>query len=163
MALNIFYSNSHVVLPYSIYFHTSNKTLLFLLILFDKYQFQKNCSCFYSFTIVVDFNNNISNNIWSFRKKPNINFLFKSLYLVSWWRIAGSNRWPPACKAGALPAELIPQKFLSLFSLLCVVQIVTYSSTFPLFSPWLKKKSSEMFSDKFFWDQLYLKRLRSLL
>ena len=25
-----------------------------------------------------------------------------------WWRITGSNRWPPACKAGALPAELIP-------------------------------------------------------
>ena len=28
---------------------------------------------------------------------------------ITWWRIAGSNRWPPACKAGALPAELIPQ------------------------------------------------------
>ena len=34
------------------------------------------------------------------------------LYLLScsqeskWWRLAGSNRWPPACKAGALPAEL---------------------------------------------------------
>ena len=26
-----------------------------------------------------------------------------------WWRLAGSNRWPPACKAGALPAELNPQ------------------------------------------------------
>jgi LSD1 subclass zinc finger protein len=25
------------------------------------------------------------------------------------WRIAGSNRWPQACKARALPAELIPQ------------------------------------------------------
>ena len=24
------------------------------------------------------------------------------------WRLAGSNRWPPACKAGALPAELNP-------------------------------------------------------
>jgi hypothetical protein len=24
------------------------------------------------------------------------------------WRIGGSNPWPPACKAGALPAELIP-------------------------------------------------------
>ena len=28
---------------------------------------------------------------------------------VVWWSIAGSNRWPPACKAGALPAELMPQ------------------------------------------------------
>ena len=27
-----------------------------------------------------------------------------------WWRIRGSNPWPPACKAGALPAELIPHK-----------------------------------------------------
>ena len=28
---------------------------------------------------------------------------------VRWWRMSGSNRRPPACKAGALPAELIPQ------------------------------------------------------
>ena len=28
-----------------------------------------------------------------------------------WWRVPGSNRWPPACKAGALPAELTPQIF----------------------------------------------------
>ena len=26
-----------------------------------------------------------------------------------WWRMTGSNRRPPACKAGALPAELIPR------------------------------------------------------
>ena len=26
------------------------------------------------------------------------------------WRITGSNRWPPACKAGALPTELIPRE-----------------------------------------------------
>lgn len=25
-----------------------------------------------------------------------------------WWRMTGSNRRPPACKAGALPTELIP-------------------------------------------------------
>ena len=30
------------------------------------------------------------------------------IFIKFWWRIAGSNRWPPACKAGALPAELIP-------------------------------------------------------
>ena len=29
---------------------------------------------------------------------------------VNWWRMTGSNRRPPACKAGALPAELIPQR-----------------------------------------------------
>ena len=28
-----------------------------------------------------------------------------------WWRMTGSNRRPPACKAGALPAELIPRPF----------------------------------------------------
>ena len=28
--------------------------------------------------------------------------------LCPWWRLTGSNRWPPACKAGALPAELNP-------------------------------------------------------
>ena len=27
---------------------------------------------------------------------------------LTWWRMTGSNRRPPACKAGALPAELIP-------------------------------------------------------
>ena len=27
----------------------------------------------------------------------------------NWWRIPGSNRRPPGCKPGALPAELIPQ------------------------------------------------------
>jgi hypothetical protein len=32
-----------------------------------------------------------------------------SLYSKSWWRMTGSNRRPPACKAGALPAELIPR------------------------------------------------------
>ena len=28
---------------------------------------------------------------------------------ITWWRMTGSNRRPPACKAGALPTELIPQ------------------------------------------------------
>ena len=30
---------------------------------------------------------------------------------AKWWRMTGSNRRPPACKAGALPAELIPRIF----------------------------------------------------
>ena len=30
---------------------------------------------------------------------------------VPWWRWRDSNPWPPACRAGALPAELHPQKF----------------------------------------------------
>ena len=40
--------------------------------------------------------------------------LEKNLYIKDslslWWRIQGSNLRPPACKAGALPAELIPHK-----------------------------------------------------
>ena len=31
-----------------------------------------------------------------------------------WWSQAGSNRRPPACKAGALPAELWPQVLVGL-------------------------------------------------
>jgi len=31
-----------------------------------------------------------------------------TIALGPWWRMTGSNRRPPACKAGALPAELIP-------------------------------------------------------
>src|SRR5579871_2002688 len=33
----------------------------------------------------------------------------RTLGIGNWWRMTGSNRRPPACKAGALPAELIPQ------------------------------------------------------
>ena len=32
-------------------------------------------------------------------------------YSAFWWRIPGSNRWPLACHASALPAELIPHNF----------------------------------------------------
>ena len=32
--------------------------------------------------------------------------------LLCWWRWGESNSWPPACKAGALPAELHPQIYI---------------------------------------------------
>ena len=32
-----------------------------------------------------------------------------------WWRRTGSNRRPPACKAGALPAELRPRKGMGIW------------------------------------------------
>ena len=35
-------------------------------------------------------------------------------FVVVWWSQAGSNRRPPACKAGALPAELWPQILVGL-------------------------------------------------
>ena len=44
-------------------------------------------------------------------KRPNLNpgaLISTDLRLNFWWRMTGSNRRPPACKAGALPAELIP-------------------------------------------------------
>ena len=45
-----------------------------------------------------------------FFKRNSVKLLFQetSINLFCWWRLAGSNRWPPACKAGALPAELNP-------------------------------------------------------
>ena len=36
----------------------------------------------------------------------------KRFDLASWWRLTGSNRRPPACKAGALPAELNPHSYM---------------------------------------------------
>lgn len=35
--------------------------------------------------------------------------LNQTTYSVAWWSQAGSNRRPPACHAGALPAELWPR------------------------------------------------------
>ena len=39
-----------------------------------------------------------------------------ALNCSNWWRWGGSNSWPPACKAGALPAELHPQIFVDTLS-----------------------------------------------
>ena len=46
-----------------------------------------------------------------------VNFCLYTIFTIQfsrykWWRIRGSNPWPPACKAGALPAELIPHKLI---------------------------------------------------
>ena len=38
--------------------------------------------------------------------------LWWSRFSSSWWRWWESNPWPPACRAGALPAELHPHKGL---------------------------------------------------
>ena len=42
-----------------------------------------------------------------------VTFLFKE---SNWWRWWDSNPWPPACRAGALPAELHPHKGFCFFS-----------------------------------------------
>ena len=44
------------------------------------------------------------------RLKYSIPWVLQSNF--NWWRLPGSNRWPPACKAGALPAELNPHNSL---------------------------------------------------
>ena len=38
-----------------------------------------------------------------------------------WWRMTGSNRRPPACKAGALPAELILHDLVKCYKLFCFI------------------------------------------
>ena len=66
---------------------------------------------------------------WTFRvtffeKKGNQrNFNNEFLYClgtfcVPWWRWWDSNPWPPACRAGALPAELHPHIGFCFFSVL---------------------------------------------
>lgn len=37
--------------------------------------------------------------------------VIQTLPIEDWWRQTGSNRRPPACKAGALPAELCPHEY----------------------------------------------------
>ena len=46
-------------------------------------------------------------------KKSNYKILFLILFnpVGCWWSVSGSNRWPSACKADALPAELTPLDF----------------------------------------------------
>ena len=47
-------------------------------------------------------------------------------YQPIWWRLRESNPWPPACKAGALPAELNPR--ILLFKVLAFLRCCTFFS-----------------------------------
>ena len=59
-----------------------------------------------------------------------------------WWSQAGSNRRPPACKAGALPAELWPLFRLGLFTDTFVAaphenaHVFIYTPLFARHAPW---------------------------
>src|SRR6266404_1424562 len=44
---------------------------------------------------------------------------------IRWWRQTGSNRRPPACKAGALPTELCPRLEISVVSVSSAVRAGT--------------------------------------
>ena len=49
-----------------------------------------------------------------------VSVIFSTALQYLWWRWGESNSWPPACKAGALPAELHPHlNELSRLFILC--------------------------------------------
>src|SRR6185312_3655089 len=52
---------------------------------------------------------------------------FVKLFL-RWWSVRGSNPRPPACKAGALPAELTPRNLVWLGAPLAGASLVTPGS-----------------------------------
>ena len=56
-----------------------------------------------------------------------------SFALSCWWRWWDSNPWPPACRAGALPAELHPQNIIGnlLISYFCAFALVGPSGLEP--------------------------------
>ena len=45
---------------------------------------------------------------------------------LNWWRWGESNSWPPACKAGALPAELHPQILVDTSLLTNITSLVIF-------------------------------------
>ena len=47
--------------------------------------------------------------VWTVRSSQlSYSAIYCYLLIFNWWRLGGSNPWPPAWKAGALPAELSP-------------------------------------------------------
>ena len=56
-------------------------------------------------------------------------YILRATSCDSWWRIRGSNPWPPACKAGALPAELIPHMLVFLRTYCVTARSLRYSHT----------------------------------
>ena len=96
-----------------------------------------------------------------------VNLLIHNLILYSvfkvhfkpfglWWRIRGSNPWPPACKAGALPAELIPHMLVFLRTYCVTARSLRYSHTPVCSVPrnsralYLRKNSAHSYASLFF-------------
>ena len=44
--------------------------------------------------------------VWTVRSSQLSYTATRTNIMQKWWILTGSNRWPPACKTGALPAEL---------------------------------------------------------
>jgi hypothetical protein len=51
---------------------------------------------------------------------------------IRWWRQTGSNRRPPACKAGALPTELCPRLEISVVSVSSAMRAGTTARVEPI-------------------------------
>ena len=67
-------------------------------------------------------------------------------YSYHWWRWWESNPWPPACRAGALPAELHPHRFgYHSVSLSVTENWTTSRSLFPQYSTTSSSSSSLWF------------------
>ena len=64
-----------------------------------------------------------------------------------WWELQGSNLWPSACKADALPAELssrtLSVKLFDLVFCFLVIQLVYYTTKNPICQALLQKKFFE--------------------
>ena len=63
-----------------------------------------------------------------------------------WWRLTESNRWPPACKAGALPTKLSPQLIIRSMYLFFCSQIVVGLTRLELVTPRLSSVCSNQLS-----------------
>ena len=103
----------------------SNKS--FSLLICDTYRFSTLSvqPTFVSYTLKENFTSSrlLKNENYTYRRLRSWINIVKT---VEWWRMTGSNRRPPACKAGALPAELIPRCY--------VVGLVGFEPTTPALS-----------------------------
>ena len=79
---------------------------------------------------------------------------------LSWWRYAGSNRRPPACKAGALPAELYPHMSSGKWK---VVSGKFFITCFPLSFTLLKNNDFKSEIWPWIWSFLFLFHVTSRL
>ncbi len=58
------------------------------------------------------------------KKRLTKHSLHKHKVFENWWSRGGSNSWPPACKAGALPAELRPLACIFCLEFRCLIRSV---------------------------------------
>ena len=87
-----------------------NNLTYFMFVLFIRFSFQ--CSVRDNWQLTMDnWRSNTRSLDYARDDKPDYSLFIFHCSLLLWWRWGGSNSWPPACKAGALPAELHPHGF----------------------------------------------------